>query len=283
MKKFLYIAIAVLALAGCKGPETQKVHARFVPERADDFIWENDLIVYRAYGETLEHDIDFLTSPGFDIWVKVPGELVADKLYKDELENGLSYHNFRGLGKDCYKVSRTLGGGASSPVVGDTLRFPATNYRSWIILEESPSKVVFVLNYPEWDAAGYKVSLAKKITVEAGTYFCKAEDTYTFIGPSETLDIAAGIIRHDISDEFVLADRFGFWEAASDQSHEPEDGKIGLGLVMPGADASMQIQGHSVLVKSVHSGETLTYWFGNCWSKGDINDPATWFDLVKAK
>ena len=100
MRKALFILAAALALAGCKGPQEPKVMARPVPERADDFIWENDYVIYRAYGKTLEDSIDFLTSPGFDIWVKHPGKLVADQLYKDELENGLSYHNDRGLGKD---------------------------------------------------------------------------------------------------------------------------------------------------------------------------------------
>lgn len=282
MKKTLCILVAALALAGCKGPQEPKVMARFVPERADDFIWENDYVIYRAYGETLEHDIDFLTSPGFDIWVKHPGTLVADRLYKDELENGLSYHNDRGLGKDCYKVSKTLGGGASSIVVADSLRFPATNYRSWEILEQTPEKVVFVLHYPQWEAAGYEVSLDKKITVEAGTHFCKAEDTYTFRGPEERLFVAAGIIRHDIVAEISEDDRFAIWEHASDQSKEPEDGMIGLGLVMPDADGAALMEGHSVLCKEIASGETVTYWFGNCWSKGgDIATAQEWFDLVE--
>lgn len=280
MKRLLIICAAALALAACKGPQEPKVMARFVPERADDFIWENDYVIYRAYGETLEHDIDFLTSPGFDIWVKNPGKLVADQLYKDELENGLSYHNYRGLGKDCYKVSKTLGGGASALVVADTLRFPATNYRSWEILEQTPTKVVFVLHYPQWEAAGFKMALDKKITVEAGTHFCKAEDTYTFSGPQDKLCVAAGIIRHDIAAEFEGTDRFAIWEHASDQSKEPEDGMIGLGLVMPAADGIAQQEGHSVLYKEITSGQPVTYWFGNCWSKADIGSAQEWFTLV---
>jgi len=283
MKKLLLTALAVLSLVACKqAPQEEKVMARAVPERADDFIWENDCVIYRAYGKGLETGSGKLISPGFDLWVKHPGALIANKLYKDDLENKLSYHKYRGLGKDCYKVSKTLGAGASAVVIGDTLRFPATNYRSFEILEQTPSKVVFVLSYPQWEVAGYKVALDKKITVEAGSHFCKAEDVYTFEGPEDQLSVAAGIIRHDVVEEFTTADRVAIWEHASDQSVEPEDGMIGLGLYMPGAASSGILQGHSALMQSVKSGQTVTYWFGSCWSKGgDIPDAKTWMDCVK--
>lgn len=277
------VALCASLLVGCapKNGEAE-VYARAVPERGDDFAWENDYVFYRAYGASLETSLDFLTSPGFDVWVKNPGPIMMDKLYKDELENGLSYHNYRGLGKDCYKVSKSLGAGASSVVIADTLRFPATNWRAYEILEQEPRKVVFVLKYPKWDVCGYTISLDKKITVEAGTHFCKAEDVYTFTGPTQELPVAAGIIRHDIRSEFKGDDRFAIWERASDQSKEPEDGMIGLGLVMPGAKAQAIIQDHSVLMKNVRSGETLTYYFGNCWSKADVKTDKDWFDMVKA-
>ena len=57
---------------------------------------------------------------------------------------------------------------------------------------------------------------------------------------------------------------------------------IGLGLVMPDADGAALMEGHSVLCKEIASGETVTYWFGNCWSKGgDIATAQEWFDLVE--
>ena len=287
MKRAIIILAAALALADCKGPQEPKVMARPVPERADDFIWENDYVIYRAYGKTLEDSIDFLTSPGFDIWVKHPGKLVADQLYKDELENGLSYHNDRGLGKDCYKVSKTLGGGASALVVADTLRFPATNYRSYEILEQGPGKVVFVLHYPEWEAVpGTTVALDKKVCVKPGTYFCDVEDTYTFSG-AETLTIAAGINRHPaqetIEDELCGTDRYAIWEKASDQSIEPESGMLGVAVVMKGAHwAGASTDGvHGLCTKQIRSGETVRYSFGSCWSKGNIKSCEAWFETVK--
>ena len=127
--------------------------ARHVPERADDFIFENNLICGRIYGQALEGNP---TSPGIDIWVKLPGALVADQRYKDELENGKTYHKDWGNGKDCYKVAVSLGGGASAPLVDGQLCYPATNWRSYEILSKTPEEVVFVLTYPAWQAGDKK-------------------------------------------------------------------------------------------------------------------------------
>ena len=139
MKRLLAIASLLLALAGCQTtPETQ-VMVRFVPERSDDFVFENNLIAGRFYGEALEGNP---TSPGIDIWVKLPGRLVANEWYKGAMEDPDYYHHDHG-GKDCYKVAVSLGGGASSPLIDGKLCYPATNYRSWDIVESSPKKVVF--------------------------------------------------------------------------------------------------------------------------------------------
>ncbi|MBQ0007049.1 MAG: DUF4861 family protein [Alistipes sp.] len=282
MKRLLSAAVALLALASC-APKSPSVMARYVPERMDDFIFENDLICGRIYGEALEGNP---TSPGIDVWVKIPGALVADKRYKDELENGKTYHKNWGDGKDCYKVAVSLGAGASAPFIADTLRMPATNYRSWEILEQTPDKVVFVLHYPEWKAAGATISLDKKITVTAGTYFCRVDDTYTFTGP-ETITVAAGIFRHPeqntIEKEFSESDRYAIWEHASDQSVEPEEGMLGVAVVVPDAVSTSIIENgkHGICTKSIQSGQTFTYWFGSCWTGGDIKTAEEWFRLVR--
>ena len=37
---------------------------------------------------------------------------------------------------------------------------------------------------------------------------------------------------------------------------------------------------HLVCTRTVRSGETVTYWFGSCWSKGSISTSAKWFHLT---
>jgi len=136
--KYLVLVLAVLLLASCKEQvDTAKVMARAVPERADDFVWENDVVAYRAYGEALEGNP---TSPGFDVWVKKPGKLVANDWYKHAVEEDPDYYHHDHGGKDCYKVAVSLGGGASVPMLDGNMIFPATNYRACEILEQSDEK-----------------------------------------------------------------------------------------------------------------------------------------------
>ncbi|MCR5520249.1 MAG: DUF4861 domain-containing protein [Bacteroidales bacterium] len=281
MKKYLIVALALLAIA-CSQDKEPKVMARAVPERADDFVFENNLIAGRFYGKALEGNP---TSPGIDIWVKLPGALVANDWYKNAVEGGdASYYHKDHGGKDCYKVAVSLGGGASVPYVGESLCYPATNYRSSEVLKESADELSFVLHYPEWQAGELKVSLDKKVTVYADSYFCKVEDSYNF--DADSLTIAAGIFRHNEA-ETIEAEAFGedyyaIWEKASDQSVEPEDGMIGVAVIMPGADCVTLVDGgrHGACLKKIARGETVEYWFGSCWSKGEIIGASVWFDLA---
>lgn len=284
-KHIIAAAFAALALVSCgQQPAEQKVLARFVPERSDDFVFENNLVAGRLYGQALEGNP---TSPGIDLWVKMPGKLVANEWYAEAQKDPNYYHHNHGDGKDCYKVATSLGAGASAPFINGTLQMPATNYRSWEVLEETPDKVVFVLHYPEWEADGVKVALDKKFTISADTYFNKCEDTYTFSGELETLPIAAGIFRHvaqeTIESEISLGDSYAIWEHASDQSIEAEDGMIGVAVKVPGAEkVCITDDGtHGICVKNVKSGEPFTYYFGSCWSKADVKTAEDWFNLVK--
>ena len=204
MRKVVTLVLAtILAFVGCKAPAQKKVMARVVPERADDFVFENDLIAGRFYGKALEGNP---TSPGLDIWVKLPGKLVADEWYANALTAENYYHKDHG-GKDCYKVAVSLGGGASVPLIDGQLCWPATNYRSYKILEKTSEKIVFELSYPSWEVAdGVSASLVKKVTVTAGTYFIKVDDTYTYSG-TDILTIAAGFKLH--GEQNTVRDQFG--------------------------------------------------------------------------
>lgn len=283
MKKTIVIAAALLTLAAC-APKTeeQKVMARAVPERADDFVFENNLIAGRIYGQALEGNP---TAPGIDIWVKMPGKLVADEWYAAAQEDPNYYHHNHGDGKDCYKVAVSLGAGASVPVIDGQLAYPATNYREYEIVKQTPDTVEFVLSYPEWKVGDISVSLDKKISVYTDSHFCKVEDSYNFSG-ADSLTVAAGIFRHPeqqtIEEEHSGADRYAIWEHASDQSIEPEDGMLGVAVYVPGCESvSVTEDGmHGLCSKSIKPGETFSYWFGSCWSKADIKTAEDWFALV---
>jgi len=284
MKKSLFTFFAVIAISLAAQASEKRVMARFVPERYDDFVFENNLIAGRFYGKALENcGNGQITSPGVDIWVKTPGKLVADERYKGELQDGRSYHINWGNGKDCYKVAKSLGGGASVPVINDKQAFPATNFRSWKILEQSDDKVVFTLSYPEWEFEGVKITLTKKMTIVPDTYFVEVEDRYDF--DCDSLLVVAGINRHvsqnTIEKEHCTEDSYAIWEKASDTSAEPEDGMIGVAIVVPGATYVSTSGGSGLIGRKIAKGETFRYYFGNCWSKGNIKTAEEWFNQVK--
>lgn len=287
MKRLTVLCLAAILLSACAQEQKEaKVMARFVPERSDDFVFENNLIAGRIYGQALEGNP---TSPGIDIWVKLPGALVADDWYKHATEEDENYYHHDHGGKDCYKVSVSLGGGASAPLVENRIQYPATNYRSWEITDEAEDHITFILHYPEWTNNEQTFQLDKEITVFADEYFCKVTDTYTFTGTyTDSLEIAAGVFRHlaneTIEEEIVDADRYALWEHASDQSIESEDGMLGVAVYVPGADYTCYSHGedHGICVKKIVSGEPFTYWFGSCWSKGEITTSEEWFEKVRS-
>ena len=285
MKKSLLMALALVCALACspKKAEEPKVMARAVPERADDFVFENDLIAGRFYGKALEGNP---TSPGIDIWVKMPGKLVADEWYEHAVNEDPDYYHHDHGGKDCYKVAVSLGGGASAPLVNGELCYPATNYRSYEILEETPTRVRFALEYPAWDVNGVPVSLRKEVSLEAGSYFADVTDWYSFPDTAGVLTVAAGIKLHGAQGTLFHegTDRIAIWENASDQSIEPEDGMLGVAIAAPemespvvGIDYALD---HALLISAVRPGEPFRYRFGSCWSKGNVQIAEDWFALV---
>ena len=279
MKRLFTLFALCLSIASYAQPE-QTVHARFVPERKDDFVWENKYTCYRAYGEALESG---MISPGFDVWVKTPGSIICEELYHKTLtESDIYYHIDHGRGKDCYTVGISLGSGASAPLVDGQLIYPSTNFRSWEILSRSEDRIVFVLEYPAWEVDGKMVSLRKKFTVDADSYFCKVEDYYS--GDFGQLTIAAGAVTHEVDSQTIDDRGFAFWEKPSETTFEKDDAHIGISVFMRDAEQVMPLQAnlpHLVCTKTIKPGEKVEYWFGSCWEKGDIKSAEQWFEQYR--
>ena len=75
----------------CKGEREAYdtvAYSRFVPERMDDFVYENDVVAGRFYGPALSEP----KTLGSEIWVKSTKGLVADKWYREDLAGIRSYH-----------------------------------------------------------------------------------------------------------------------------------------------------------------------------------------------
>lgn len=258
----------VTAVVGKPMEVISRTFARYVPERLDDFAWENDKIAFRAYGEALEGTSG--DAYGFDVWVKRTTDLVIDRRYTHG-----DYHNDLGDGLDYYKVGLTLGAGNNAPIGKSGIAY-SKNYHRYRILENGPLRTVFVLEYDPWLVDGTEVQADKKFTIEAGSQFYKLETTYYFDGKDE-LAVAVGIVDRPGKGTTFLDEQNGilaYWE--------PQHGKDGTtGIAVIGADLSeMSLQAEQWITQTkVTSGKPLVYYVGATWDKaGEITNAQQWIN-----
>ncbi|MDR2674202.1 MAG: DUF4861 domain-containing protein [Opitutaceae bacterium] len=273
-------------------PAPAKVMARYVPERYDDFAWENDRMAHRIYGPGLEPPSagrDQMTSSGIDFWCKKVRHFVVDSWYRKG-HDGL--HTDTGEGLDMYDVGTYRGLGGTGVWDGAALH-TSRNWRTWKILANGPLRAVFELGYEPWDAApafgvtnGFMVSETKRFTVDPGLNVDKVESTFTFSPPRKfpggEITVAIGLGKHP-SKTTVSAparDEAGAWLGLWEEFKDPADGGLGTGIVL---DPSAKFAGFAetatdllILVK-VKTGEPLRYCIGGGWDLGgDFKTRADW-------
>lgn len=249
-------------------PDT-KVYARYIPERKDDFAWENEHAAYRMYGPALAPENP---SNGVDLWLKGTDELIVDSFYYRERELGLSYHINWGKGLDCYKVGHTLGCGGVAPYVDGQLLVD-NHYNTWQIIDQGPLRVRFCLTYD---------NMTLTITADAGAQLNKAEVVYT--GDADTLQMAAGICLHDVLDN-VSYSKEGGWAAYAENAVSDAgvpQGRNYAAVVLPETDEVLMQDQSLLCLADYTKGATLTYWFGGGWSQWHYPTDADWFTATAA-
>ena len=288
MKKIFYI-VFLLTLTACQQQVvTPKVYGRYVPERKDDFAWENEYAAFRMYGPALKPENP---SNGVDLWLKASPELVVDSFYYREHVLGLPYHINYGKGLDCYKVGHTCGAGGLVVLTRDSLIANPSSlivnvggpYDRWEILEQTPDKFVFRLEYDSLLVAGHILQEAITITAEAGQLQNKAEVVLTANSQepiANSLLVGGGIYLHDTVDYHMTIPEVGyvFYEedalsdkTAAQMNYEyngsTSQGRIQLSVKTPGATLMDIVDGNLVAVRPYELGDTLTYYFGATWSE----------------
>jgi len=264
-----------------------KTFARFVPERLDDFAWENDRVGHRTYGpalaapDTAHTGKEVLVTSGIDVWSKRVRYPVIDRWYAKG-----HYHRDEGEGMDMYNVHTSRGTGGTGVWDGKRL-YASRNYASWKVLANGPIRSVFELTYAPWEANGVKVSEVKRFTVDAGHNLDLVESTFRIEG-ADSVTVAIGInkdsadkgqalgaqVERKAADGSLLQ-----WEA------QKSNGALGEAIVLPAAfsgfadDAENQL----ILAKAV-SGQPLRYLAGAAWTgSGDFASKADWSAYVAAE
>lgn len=265
-------------------PQTysSKTFGRLVPERMDDFAWENDKIAFRMYGPALEKSGEI--SNGIDVWAKRTDKLVVNNWYKDN-----DYHKDHGEGLDFYGVGKTLGAGGTAPFINNKL-YPSNNFTTYKVIENGPLRTVFELNYAGWNAAGTQVKETKTITLDAGSFLNKIEVKYNFA--TANLPIAAGIaILPGNGQTWNETGNYGL--LAYQQPSQPA-GTITSGVVIPQASTAGEIaiaeedhykhSGHYLLKTTVNKNKLFTYYQGANWDKeGTFKSFNEWKQYLKNK
>lgn len=250
-----------------------KTYARFVPERHDDFAWENDRIAFRVYGKALEK-IPKEMAYGQDVWAKRTPDLVINKWYKTA-----DYHVDHGEGLDFYDVGFSLGAGSSDPYVNDSIYY-SKNFRTYKVLDNGPIRSTFELGYDAWNVNGTSVTESKIISLDAGSQLSKMQTEYTFKNKKE-LPVAIGIVKRKENGSMLLDEKngiMGYWEP-----QHGKDGTLGIGSLMEEPVLNMQVKDHHLLtVINVESKKPFVYYTGAAWDKaGLITNSKEWFNYLQ--
>jgi len=203
-------------------------YSRFVPERTDDYAWENNKVAFRTYGPVAQKMTEdkvkggTLTS-GIDAWLKRVEYPIINKWYEKYTNRTGTYHKDTGEGLDNFHVggSRGIGGIA---VKVDSLYYVSKNFTTWKTLTTGPIRTSFILTYADWDEAGNKITEVKHISLDYGNFLSKIE-----VSVMGTKTVSAGITLHenDGKTEGNLKEGWiDYWQPL-------EDSELGTGIVFP--------------------------------------------------
>ena len=279
-----------------------KTFARYVPERYDDFAWESDRIAHRTYGLALI-PAEGTISSGPDVWIKSRRNLMLNEMYASG-----HYHMDNGDEMDDFRVGHSRGCGGLGVWDGTKL-YVSSNYRNWKLITTGPIRSEFELTYDPWDAGnGRMVSETKRISIDAGSWFSKAQSTFASDDKSP-LTIGVGLAERACPtnrEEFTTHDQNEGWLAYWQPEDKPK-GVIGDAIIL--AKGSVQAftndapdlpdsKLHALVPQPTHEGyppirnmlaitkaevgQPLTYYFGACWDRsGDFTNHTQWEDYVR--
>lgn len=244
--------------------------ARFVPERIDDFAWENDRVAFRTYGPEAQRLVEQgkpggTLSSGIDIWLKKVNYPIIDSWYAKNVAVPGYYHIDHGEGYDPYHVGSSRGNGGTGIWEKDSL-YTSKNYTRYKVIATGPLRAIFELDYAPWSA--YGITETKRISLDLGSNFSKFENKISAINkiPNYTL----GITLHQEKGQVAINAQkgvFRHWEPI-------DDSFVGEGIVIDPSVVKTAMNHHSksadqsqILVVTAPKKDTLTYYVGFVWSK----------------
>lgn len=253
----------------------EMAYGRFVPERQDDFAWENDKVAFRIYGPSSGGKGQV---SGVDAWFKKVPYSIIDKWYAGHLK-GISYHEDHGEGYDPYHVGDSRGVGGTAIWI-DGKPWPAGKFKSHEVLQSGGDVVEFTVHY-EWDTPLGQVGESKTISLAMGEQLYRVNSVFTLNGEPASLPVAIGLTTHD-----GAAEARGNQASGGISTWEVIDGAgLGTGVLMDPArtvevlhmPSEEKDASHVWLITSSDENGELSFRAGFAWEgAGDIASLKKW-------
>ncbi|HTJ51824.1 MAG TPA: DUF4861 domain-containing protein [Cyclobacteriaceae bacterium] len=262
-------------------------YSRFVPERIDDYAWENDRVAFRTYGPKAQQITESgqpggtLTS-GVDCWLKRVSYPVIDAWYKKNLDSAGYYHVDHGEGYDPYHVGNSRGCGGVGVWDNDSL-YISKNFTRYKTIATGPIRTIFELSYDSWKANGSIVNEKKTISLDLGSNLSRYE--VAVVSDSPLSNITIGITLHDGKGEVKLDSAHGcfrYWESIDNTA-------LGTGIVIDPATVlsaqehrvNVKEQSH-ILVMTKPKENKVVYYAGFGWVKSkQFNSQKEWDEYLE--
>lgn len=263
-------AYELLKMAGQLPPSLpSRLHARYVPERKEDFAWENDRMAFRLYGPSLAVEGN---RGGVDVWCKRTREAIVDKWYKTG-----NYHEDHGEGCDGFKVGDGLGAGGTGYLDKNGKWVTSPVYASWKLLASGPLRLVFELTYTPLKVGEASIVEKRKITMNYGESLFKVEAEFQVSGDAAGIRPVAGIR----SDKGIAPEKgrpLTQWCAMENIF----DGFIGLGLLVDHPENFQMGWNHLYVPLAEDLSKPVHWYAGATWSGAlDHATPISWHKCMR--
>lgn len=260
-----------------------KTYSRFVPERIDDYAWENNKVAFRAYGPVAQQLVEEgkeggTLSSGIDLWLKKVDYSIIDIWYKKNVANPGYYHIEHGEGYDPYHVGASRGTGGTGLWEKDSLQV-SKNYVSYKTIATGPLRTVFELTYAPWSS--YGVQEVKRISLDLDSNFSKFEISYR--SNKRIPNYTVGITLHDKKGEVNINKPKGWF-----RHWEPIDSAfVGEGIVLSPKlidtafvhDSKTADQSNLLILTNPK--DKITYYAGFAWTGSkQIRDVMDWDEML---
>ena len=228
------------------------------PQRADDMAWENDKCAYRMYG---------------------PRKAEGDSIFTSQ-----SFHVDHGYGLDAYRVGATLGLGAPSILLGDSLVMPYC-YRDYEILDEGPLRFTVHLIYNKSTIGVHKnVEEHRLVSLDRGSDFNKL--TVWYEGMKGDYHLATGFPIHEEDVTSYEKGKDMLLYADPTDAMKVNNSQVYVGILFPEGVEKTQLQtfsqkhdgaiGHLIGIHHQQNNQPYTYYFGAGWSGSGIISLEDW-------